>query len=329
MKFQESKGLVSIIIPAYNLEQFIGKTLDSVINQNYRNIEIIVINDGSNDRTQAVIEEYEKKDLRIKGLHQLNGGAAKARNYGIKESQGEFITFLDGDDLLSNDAISANIGYLNNDLDLDWVSFPIIRVDQDNNPIKISGTFQNLYIPNMKYLLASEFIDAYKAKKFSGVCCGAIYRKKSIDSIWFPEGEYYEDSFFFSRLLANTTKCLLSPNGCYRYVYRTGSSQLQIKDAPRLRSELHCELERLRLFRERFPENETYYRQVENDLYYYFKTAFAKRIPGTESLYKEFLSKMTYKPRLYLSTEFKLAIYRIIGYKNITSMYNIIRRVGR
>lgn len=322
---QVIKGLVSVIIPAYNLEQFIGRTLDSVINQEYRDVEILVINDGSTDGTQTIIEEYQQKDSRIKGLYQSNGGAAKARNYGISESHGEFMTFLDGDDMLSSDAISGNIGYLDNDPDLDWVSFSIIRVDNDNNPIDVSGFYQSMSISHIKVLQADGLIEAFRQKLLSGVCCGAIYRKSSIDGIRFPEGEYYEDSFFFTRLLVKTSKCLISSTGSYRYVLRVGSSQLQIKDAPRLRSGLRCELERLRLFREKFPEYEDYYKHVEGELYYYFKTAFAKGIPGSETIFNDLCSSVTSRPKINLYGEIKIALYRIVGYNNLKSIYKIVK----
>lgn len=91
---------ISIIVPAYNVEEYIAKCIESLINQTFRNIEIIVIDDGSTDNTGLLIDQYAKKDPRIVVIHQKNGGLPKARNTGLDKAKGEFIMFLDSDDWL-------------------------------------------------------------------------------------------------------------------------------------------------------------------------------------------------------------------------------------
>ena len=91
---------ISIVIPAYNLESYLGRTLDSVLAQTYKNLEILIVNDGSTDHTAEVIEDYTKKDSRIRGIHKENGGVTSARLRGVKEATGEWIGFVDGDDVL-------------------------------------------------------------------------------------------------------------------------------------------------------------------------------------------------------------------------------------
>lgn len=91
--------LVSVIIPAYNAEVFIERTLQSVLDQTYKNLEIIVVDDGSKDRTSEIVNNIARKDSRIRLLHQANSGVAAARNYGIEKSQGEFTAFVDADDI--------------------------------------------------------------------------------------------------------------------------------------------------------------------------------------------------------------------------------------
>jgi glycosyltransferase involved in cell wall biosynthesis len=93
-------NLISIIIPAYNIEKYIGSTLDSVLAQTYSNIEVIVVNDGSRDGTAAVIDCYASRDSRIKAIHKENGGVTSARLRGVAEATGEWIGFVDGDDLI-------------------------------------------------------------------------------------------------------------------------------------------------------------------------------------------------------------------------------------
>ena len=96
--------MVSIIIPCYNAEKTIKRCLESVISQTYKNIEIVIINDGSIDKTDSIIKKYIN-DNRIKYYNRSNHGIGKTRNFGIKEATGEYITFLDSDDYLPNDAI--------------------------------------------------------------------------------------------------------------------------------------------------------------------------------------------------------------------------------
>ena len=92
--------LVSVIIPAYNIEDYIGRCLDSVISQTYKNLEIIVVDDGSRDHTGEILDNYAKKDRRIKVIHKENGGVSSARNKGIEAAEGDYIGFIDGDDLI-------------------------------------------------------------------------------------------------------------------------------------------------------------------------------------------------------------------------------------
>lgn len=90
--------LVSVIIPAYNIEDYIGRCLDSIISQTYKNLEIIVVDDGSRDRTGEILDDYVKKDPRMKVVHKKNGGVSSARNTGIDIAEGDYIGFVDGDD---------------------------------------------------------------------------------------------------------------------------------------------------------------------------------------------------------------------------------------
>lgn len=91
---------ISIIIPAYNIEGYLGHTLDSVLAQSHKNLEVIVVNDGSRDNTAKVIEDYAERDSRIRGVHKENGGVTSARLRGIQEATGEWIGFVDGDDVI-------------------------------------------------------------------------------------------------------------------------------------------------------------------------------------------------------------------------------------
>lgn len=98
--------LISVIVPVYNVAPYLRHCIDSIINQTYQNIEIVFINDGSTDDSAEILTEYESKDSRIRVIHQKNGGLSNARNNGISNSKGSYITFIDSDDYVSKDYVS-------------------------------------------------------------------------------------------------------------------------------------------------------------------------------------------------------------------------------
>lgn len=100
------KKVVSVIIPVYNVEEFIFRTVESVMNQDYKNIEIILVDDGSPDNSAKIIDELAKKDDRITCVHKENGGVSSARNAGLRIASGEYVTFIDGDDWVEPKYIS-------------------------------------------------------------------------------------------------------------------------------------------------------------------------------------------------------------------------------
>ncbi len=106
------KELVSIITPVYNGERFLAKTIESVIGQSYGNWEMLIVNDGSTDRSEAIASEYAAKDSRIRVINQPNGGSAAARNHGIREAEGRYIALLDGDDLWDHDFLEEQLSLM-------------------------------------------------------------------------------------------------------------------------------------------------------------------------------------------------------------------------
>ena len=102
--------LVSMIIPVYGVEVYLGECLETVLNQTYKNLEIILIDDESPDRCPEICDQYAQKDERIKVIHQKNGGAANARNHGLDMATGEYICFIDSDDKIENNYVEKLLG---------------------------------------------------------------------------------------------------------------------------------------------------------------------------------------------------------------------------
>ena len=141
------KDLVSIIIAAYNAEPYLSRCLDSVLNQTYRNIEVIVIDDASTDNTLSILEAYATKDSRMTILKmEKNSGAPAARNKGKSVAKGAFVTTIDADDAIADDMIESSVKEMNKDPELDVVIYSVIRIDQKTgkrNPFRINKNVPN------------------------------------------------------------------------------------------------------------------------------------------------------------------------------------------
>ena len=152
--------LVSVIIPAYNIEDYIGRCLDSIISQTYKNLEIIVVDDGSRDHTGEILDNYAKKDRRIKVIHKENGGVSSARNKGIEAAEGDYIGFIDGDDLIESEMYKTLVDLLEEEnADIAHCGYQMVfpdRVDYYHNTgkKKIQTTEEGL-----KDLLSGEMIE--------------------------------------------------------------------------------------------------------------------------------------------------------------------------
>lgn len=210
---------ISIVIPVYNAAKFLHRCLNSVLSQDYKNIEIICVNDGSTDNSLQILEEFSDKDKRIKVISQPNAGAAAARNRGIKEAKGEYISFVDADDYLSQGLYSHFIKVLKSG-NIDIFMF--------NGIVGEGGKFfteRNFYYP----INEDMFID-YKA--FYGIfygnsgVCNKIFKRKFLqdNKLKFLEGNSYEDIDFWFRSLILAQKVKVSFECWYNYCFDNENS---------------------------------------------------------------------------------------------------------
>ena len=215
---------VSIIVPVYNVEKYLKRCLDSLINQTLKDIEIIVVDDGSTDNSGQIIKKYQEKNSNIKYYKKENGGLSDARNYGMKYAQSEYIAFLDSDDFVDktmyekmyNKAIEDNADYV--ECDFYW-AYP--KVEEKN------GT-QNSFEDEIKNLrLKKDTGYRYKNKKemmeYGRVVAWNKLIKKDIIKENFPKGLNYEDVEFFYKLIPNVTKFAFVEEPLLYYVQRKNS----------------------------------------------------------------------------------------------------------
>lgn len=202
--------LISVIIPVYNSEKYLPKCLNSVINQTYRNLEIILIDDGSTDSSGEICDEYAMRDSRIVCVHQPNGGVSKARNRGLSMAHGDYVNFPDSDDYLDADAFE----YLMSKIiehGCDAVNFETFVTYPDHEtahklPEKYYGLFDKEGAHNV--MLAGE-----------PFCCNKLYARKLIDGLQFREDIFRgEDSLFAHHALDRAEKVWFDERPLYHYV---------------------------------------------------------------------------------------------------------------
>ena len=211
---------VSVIIPVYNMEKYIEKCLDSIINQTMKNIEVIIINDGSTDNSEQIILEYIKSnhETNIIYLKKDNGGLSDARNYGVTYATGKYISFIDADDYIKNDLYKNLEKYMDKEIDL--IKFKMQTVNEDGKIIeKISG-------PIFEECTGEEgFGKLCTLDKFIDPACIYLYRREFfIDNKFKYElGTYHED-FGLTSLIIIKAKSFVSTDEYGYYYLQTNNS---------------------------------------------------------------------------------------------------------
>lgn len=212
---------ISIIIPVYNVEKYIDKCVQSAINQTYKNIEIVLIDDGSPDNCGKLCDEYAKKDDRIKVIHKKNGGLSDARNVGIKNATGKYVIFLDSDDYLEVYSVEYLYRLIEeNDAD---ISVGQIRPVYENQKTKIVN--KTIEDQNVKVYDKEQALEAMLYNtKFTNSALGKLYRKDFFETIQYPIGKLYEDLATTYKLIDKSQKVVLGSNVVYNYLVNRDNS---------------------------------------------------------------------------------------------------------
>lgn len=179
---------ISVVVPVYNVEKYLDQCVVSIINQQYRDLDIILIDDGSTDSSSQKCDEWQKKDSRIRVFHKENGGLASARNYGLENVKGEYISFVDSDDYISNSMFSSMMNLMNSENNIDIVCCSGQRFYGEQ-----------LFEKCFEYYDTGTFLDSdivvkriLKDEIGSQVVKG-LYKKKCWSSVRFPLNRLYED----------------------------------------------------------------------------------------------------------------------------------------
>ena len=178
--------IISIIIPIYNVEEYLDECLDSIKRQTYKNIEVILVNDGSTDESKEICERYCEKDSRFKLINQENQGLSEARNVGVRASIGEYIFFVDSDDVVKVDILEILLSFMAEDIDIVSCSYSHQKED-----------LQLQKIPNVVFQG-----DSYEAifscinyGKVNSLAWAKLYRRRIVEAVPFLKGLLYEDTY--------------------------------------------------------------------------------------------------------------------------------------
>lgn len=204
---------VSIIVPIYNVESYLSKCLDSLINQTYKDIEIICVNDGSKDNSLSVAERYKEKDSRVKVYTKENGGLSDARNFGIEKAQGEYLCFVDSDDYIDKELLelSYNMGKENNS---DIVCFDMYYVWSNDN---LEYSWGSNYKGTSNYKDNPEIIFSNNSAN------NKLYKASFMKNRRFFKGMWYEDMAVIPVWIAEANNMAHVYKPLYYYVQRQGS----------------------------------------------------------------------------------------------------------
>ncbi|WP_295363468.1 glycosyltransferase family 2 protein [uncultured Succinivibrio sp.] len=206
--------LISVIVPIYKVEKYLGKCIESIIRQSYSNLEIILVDDGSPDRCGAICDEYARKDSRIKVIHQDNMGLSVARNTGLNIATGEYITFVDSDDWIDQNFIKLLLKSM-------LKSNAQIAVTSLLNVYEDGTTKSNTLILSEIRLSKTEGLACYLFNGYLTPCaCGKLWKKNLWEGIRFPEGKLFEDQFTTYKVLEKADTIIFSPSNMYFYLKR-------------------------------------------------------------------------------------------------------------
>lgn len=225
----QEDALISVIIPVYKVEALLDRCLDSVCRQSYARLEIILVDDGSPDRCGQMCEEYAKKDARIVVCHKVNGGLSDARNYGTARSRGEYITFIDSDDYVSEHYVAYLYALLKEN-EADASACCRVRTEEDHTVFPCEGDTGTVFSVSGREACRLLF-DQSHLDRFDTTAWGKLYRADVVKRFPFPVGRLFEDVcttpkyYFNSRRVAFGDEThygyYINPNGIMKSKART------------------------------------------------------------------------------------------------------------
>lgn len=241
-----NKDKITIIVPAFNSEEYIDDCISSLLIQSYNNLEIIIVDDGSTDNTRKIIEEYSNRDGRILLYKQTNKGVSNARNKGLFHCSGEFVCFVDSDDTIDRDYCKTLISYMDEDIDV-----VVCGVN-----ISFNDSFKE-HIPSFGKVTGEvACLNTLESKNLQGFIWNKLFRTSifRLNNIVFPEGLIYEDLLVCYKYCRSANYVQYIDKSLYNYRRREGSLCTNYNTPSRMGSLVEI----IKLIDEITPRNEAY-----------------------------------------------------------------------
>ena len=218
--------LISVIVPAYNVKPYLERCINSIINQTYRNLEIILVDDGSTDGTGTLCDQIAQEDSRIIVIHKENGGLADARNAGLDICTGDFISFIDSDDYIEPDMYECMMEEMKDEtVSIVAVGFSVTESD---NETRIMGAQEKI-----KLTKEEAFMNIFEKDELFPSSVNKLYRRHLFDKLRFLKGMINEDTEIIPKILNICDFIIALDKALYHYVLRKGSitqSEFTLKD---------------------------------------------------------------------------------------------------
>ncbi len=237
--------LISVIVPVYKVEEYLDLCIQSIVDQTYGDLEIILVDDGSPDRCPEMCDAWAKKDSRIRVIHQKNAGGAAARNVALDVVRGKYISFVDSDDYISPHFYEYLVSAFDDDMDI--VECESIVTGQDD------AAFDEGELPHpICYTSAEAMQNHILDRCFKQIIWNKLYRKSVVENVRFVPQKRIDDEFFTYRVLGNANKLARLPMRLYAYRQQSDSIMHSIKIDQRIQS-IEAKTNRHQYIREHFP----------------------------------------------------------------------------
>lgn len=208
---------ISVVVPIYNVEQYLRRCLDSIVQQTYQNLEIILVNDGSLDDSDKIMQTYAEKDTRIKCIDKINGGLSDARNVGMQHASGEYIIFIDSDDYIDFVMIES----LYNQIEKEQADVSICNImnEYTTKQTPQCANTDLYFVCGQEQFLAEYLL----GEKIPGSICNKLIKMEIAKQLLFPKGKIYEDAFYQYDLMQIAQKYVVNTKPYYHYFHRANS----------------------------------------------------------------------------------------------------------
>lgn len=319
-----SQPLISVIVPIYKVEEYLDRCVESIVNQTYKNLEIILVDDGSPDNCPQMCDSWAEKDSRIKVVHKENGGLSDARNAGMPFAIGDVVSFIDSDDWVELDMFEKMLSRMQKD-NSDIVSCGVKWVEEDGTVIRDVT------------VNANEVLDTHSAmkelindNKFKQHVWNKLYKYELIKGIPFEKGRYHEDVFWSYQIVGKAERVTILKDSLYNYVQRKGSIMGNSYSVKRLDG-LDALKKQCEYVKERFPD------LYDNALYVYigscyFQLQAAIRTKQSREVIDNILNRLDFRktghPTRVLTAKPKMWYYLFTWFPKTISRVRNLLKVG-